>query len=263
MNNLIPIDPADLVPMDLFLKTEPLTIDVMYAGQSSFCGIVYKSAAPLSLHRDMAEVVVMAARLLYDRTGGQLELYDGLRTTTAQRIICETPIVKAHPHWTAEGPLRMFAPPGQGGHPRGMAIDLSYRDVSGALVDMGTVVDALPEGGADRENNPAHREYIHLASAVEINRADLTCALTDAADWLGRTIRPLPSEWWDYRFTDDVYGLYAALADEDVPPSLRLTNEIPDDVGVQELHSGHYEALAEKIFQTVSETVSPVSLYKR
>lgn len=251
MNNLISIDPADLVPMDLFLKTEPLTIDVMYAGPGSFCGIVYKPDARLSLHKDMAEIVIMAARLLHDRTGGMIELYDGLRTTTAQRIICETPIVKAHPHWTAEGPLRMFAPPGKGGHPRGMAIDLSVRDEAGALLDMGTIVDALPEGGADPDNNPAHRDYIHLSDTVRRNRDILTSALTDSAALLGRIIRPLPSEWWDYRFTDDVYGRYAPLADEDVPPSLRLTNEIPDDVGCPEFSPDHYASLAEKILCTL------------
>lgn len=249
------INPADLVPMDLLLTTEPFAIDVMYAGPGSFCGPVYKPDARLSLHRDMAEIILAAGRLVRDRIGGRLVLYDGLRTTTAQAVICDTPIVKAHPHWTAEGPLRMFAPPGKGAHPRGMAIDISVRDEKGILLDMGTAVDALPEGGADRENNPAHREYVHLTEDVRKNRDILTHALTDAAMMMGRPMRPLPSEWWDYRFPDDIYMRYAPLADEDVPPSLRLTNEIPDDVGFKELPPGHYEALAEIISQAASRYI--------
>lgn len=257
MNNpeFILIDPADLIPMDLFLGTEPFSIDVMYAGAASFCGPVYKPSARLSLHRDMAEIILTAARLVRDRIGGTLELYDGLRTTTAQRLICDTPIVKAHPHWTAEGPLRMFAPPGKGGHPRGMAIDLSVRDSNGALLDMGTIVDALPEDGADPDSNPAHREYVHLTQNVRNNRDILTNALRDAAQMFGRPMRPLPSEWWDYRFPDDVYMRYAPLADEDVPPSLRLTNEIPDDKGHGEFPRGHYEALAELTSQSASRYI--------
>lgn len=252
MNNPIPLDPADLIPMDLFLDREALLVDVMYAGPSSFCGIVYKPTARLSLHRDMAEIVLAASRLIRDRIGGTLELYDGLRTTTAQAVICDTPIVKAHPHWTAEGPLRMFAPPGKGGHPRGMAIDLSVRDEAGVLLDMGTIVDALPAGGADRDSNAAHREYINLTDEVKKNRNILTAALTDAATMFGRPLRPLLSEWWDYRFPDDVYMRFSPLADEDVPPSLRLTDKIADDTGHPEFPRGHYEALAELTAQAAS-----------
>ena len=260
MNNLIPldlkhIDPADLIPMDLFLGREALQVDVMYAGPTSFCGIVYKPAARLSLHRDMAEVILAASRLIRDRIGGSLDLYDGLRTTTAQAVICNTPIVKTHPHWTEEGPLRMFAPPGKGGHPRGMAIDLSVRDAAGALLDMGTIVDALPAGGADRETNPAHRDYSHLIDAVRKNRDILTAALADAAALFGRPLRPLPSEWWDYRFPDEVYLRYHPLADEDVPPTLRLTDKIADDAGHPEFPRGHYEALAELTVQAVSRYI--------
>lgn len=249
MNNTIaqPIDPANLVPMDLFTHDHPLSVDVMYAGPDSFCGPVYRKDARLSLHKDMAEVVLLTAHLVRKRAGASLVLYDGLRTTTVQALICDTPIVKAHPHWTAEGPLRMFAPPGKGGHPRGMAIDLSVRGADGQMLDMGTIVDALPAGGADKDQNPAHREYDFLTDSVRQNRDLLTHAFLDAAKVLNRTIRPLPSEWWDYRFTDDVYNAYAPLADEDVPPSLRLSDTVPLDQGCPEFQSGHYENLAKKI----------------
>ncbi|QQG36567.1 MAG: D-Ala-D-Ala dipeptidase [Micavibrio aeruginosavorus] len=252
---LQPIDPHDLVPMDLLIADYPLLVDVMYAGSGSFCGPVYRPAARLSLHRHMAEIVLVAARLLFERTGAQLELYDGLRTTTVQRLICETPIVRAHPHWTAEGPLRMFAPPGKGGHPRGMAIDLSIRGADGALFDMGTTVDALPEGGADATHNPAHREYARLDEAIQRNRDCLTNCLLEAAGFLGKPLKPLITEWWDYRFPDEVYNLYAPLADEDVPPALRLSNEVPEDQGCPEFPDGHYGALAEIVSQTASRYI--------
>ncbi len=254
MNNTTPqaINPADLVPMDLFTHDHPVEVDVMYAGADSFCGPVYRKDARLSLHRDMAEVVLLTAHLVRQRAGASLVLYDGLRTTTVQALICETPIVKAHPHWTAEGPLRMFAPPGKGGHPRGMAIDLSVRGADGQMLDMGTIVDALPEGGADKDQNPAHREYVGLNDHVRANRDLLTHAFLDAAQALGRTIRPLPSEWWDYRFTDDVYNAYAPLADEDVPPSLRLSDTVPADQGHPEFAADHYQKMAQQVKRVIS-----------
>ncbi len=242
-----PIDIHDLIPMDLFKADFPIEIEVMYAGTASFCGPVYRKEARLSLHRDMAEVVLLTAHLIKQRGNGTLMLYDGLRTTTVQALICDTPIVKAHPHWTADGPLRMFAPPGKGGHPRGMAIDVAIRGADGALWDMGTPVDALPEKGADKDANPAHREYPHLTAPVRRNRDFLTQAFMDAAALLGRVIRPLPAEWWDFRFPDEVYNAYAPLADADVPPSLRLSDQVPAGEGVAELPQGHYQSLAQQI----------------
>lgn len=246
------IDPTDLIPMDHFLAEHPIEIDVMYAGPASFCGPVYRSGARLSLHRDMAEIVLVTAHLVRKRGNATLILHDGLRTTTVQALICDTPIVKAHPHWTAEGPLRMFAPPGKGGHPRGMAIDVSLRGADGALLDMGTLVDALPEGGADKDHNPAHREYVNLTDDVRRNRDLLTNAFLDAAACFNRPLRPLPSEWWDYRFPDDVYNQYAPLSDEDVPPSLRLSDTVPADQGCRELSEEHYKEQARRVAQAVS-----------
>ena len=237
----------DLVPMDLFETDFPVAVEVMYAGPESFCGPVYRKGARLSLHRDMAEVVLLTAHLIHKRSGGTLMLYDGLRTTTVQALICDTPIVKAHPHWTAEGPLRMFAPPGKGGHPRGMAIDVSIRGRDGVLLDMGTIVDALPEGGADRDTNPAHREYPHQSALVIQNRALLTDSFMEAAATLGQVIRPLPAEWWDFRFPDEVYNAYAPLSDADVPPSLRLSDQVPAGQGCAELPAEHYQNLAGQI----------------
>lgn len=251
------MDPADLIPMDLFTRDHPVTVDVMYAGPDSFCGPVYRKGARLSLHRDMAEVVLLAAHLVHKRAGASLVLYDGLRTTTVQAMICETPIVKAHPHWTAEGPLRMFAPPGKGGHPRGMAIDLSVRGADGHMLDMGTIVDALPEGGADKDINPAHREYAGLTDQVRRNRDLLTGAFLDAAKALNRTIRPLPSEWWDYRFPDEVYNAFEPLADEDVPPALRLSDAIPAGQGHPEFPDGHYQNAAQKVKKAISPLLTP------
>lgn len=241
------LDINDLIPMDLFSSDSPLGIEVMYAGPLSFCGPVYRPDARLSLHRDMAEVVLLTAHLLQQRANGTLMLYDGLRTTTVQALICDTPIVKAHPHWTAEGPLRMFAPPGKGGHPRGMAVDVSVRAPDGTLWDMGTIVDALPAGGADRDTNPAHREYPQLRPLVRRNRDLLTNAFIEAAELLGRVIRPLPTEWWDFRFPDDIYNAYAPLSDADVPPSLRLSDQVPENKGAGERPAGHYQALAADI----------------
>lgn len=96
------VDPRDLVPMDLFAADEPLAIDLVYAKgghpENIFGIAAYHPAARLTLHKDLARIVIAAARGIRQNHGWTLVLKDGLRPIEAQKILIETDIVRANPH---------------------------------------------------------------------------------------------------------------------------------------------------------------------
>ncbi|CAB3764383.1 M15 family metallopeptidase [Paraburkholderia solisilvae] len=215
--------PEDLWPMDEFKSTAPLKIDLVYATASHpenlFEVALYRADARLWLHRELAEVVIKAARICYQKSGYIVVLKDGLRPVDVQAAMYDAPIVKANPHWTA-GETRMLAEPGQGGHPRGMAIDMALETADGCLVDMGTHFDHLPNDPAD---NPASRNYEKISNVAKSNRRLLTQAMLDAASALNRQLLPLPSEWWDFRFPAAYSERYAALCEHHLLPHQRMS----------------------------------------
>ena len=206
----------DLVPMDLF-ENEPLRIDLVYAeashSENIFGCALYHRTARLSLHQDLARVVIAAARALHDSHGYTLILKDGLRPVEAQKSMGETPVVQDNPHWLEE-PNRLISPPGAGGHPRGMAVDVAVADMLGNALDMGTVFDEMTAQSA--------REYVGFNDDILKNRQYLEQAFVAAAERLNLPILPLPSEWWDFRFPRSHYQDYPALSDHDLPPPLRM-----------------------------------------
>lgn len=217
------ISPDDLIPMDLCASVFPLKIDLAYAYDHvpNIFGSVYSEKAHLWLHRDLAKIVALAARLCHQETGFSFVLYDGLRTSDAQAKMAESDIVKANPHWMEEP--RLLSPPGAGAHPRGMAIDVTLADEKGALIDMGTVFDHLAEN-PHPDFNPAHRDYTHLAPAHRENRAILDRAMLQAANALDFPLVLLPQEWWDFRLPKDVYEACAPLSDVDLPSEMRMVD---------------------------------------
>jgi D-alanyl-D-alanine dipeptidase len=233
------IDPGSLIPMDLFEGCAPLRVDLAYAQPQpkSFCGVIYRPGARLWLHEDLALIVLRAAFRCHE-AGYSMILYDGLRTTDAQALIRATPVVQANPHWL-EGENRMLSPPGQGGHPRAMAVDIALEDAQGALLDMGTDFDALAQDSSPAHNR-AHRLYEGLPPQVYKNRELLTGALVAAGEWAGRAIRPLPSEWWDFRFMNEDYNQFAPLGDAELPPQMRMTHAQLDAPGPADFSDVHF-----------------------
>ena len=211
------IDIADIIPMDIFCGSEPVVIDLVYADsehpENIFGIALYHKNACLSLHRDLACIVLKAARTLHTNHGWKLVLKDGLRTIEAQEAMAQTDIVKANPHWMQD-PGRLLSGPGQGAHPRGMAIDVSVIDQKGNTVDMGTVFDAMVLKSA--------RDYSGFSHLILENRKILEDAFTGAAQSLSLPMLPLPSEWWDFRFPAAYYGSYAPLSDNDLPEALKM-----------------------------------------
>ena len=214
------INPSQLVPMDIF---EGLEIELVYAHPDNllFGEAIYRKGARLWLYKDLAEIVLLAARRLQDQNL-TLVVYDGLRTLEAQGRMLETQRVKDNPHWLEE-PNRLLSPPGAGGHPRAMAVDVALKDASGALPDMGTPFDFLAENG-DAAHNPAHREFKGHSEKVMENRRLLDSAMLGAAADLGIPLIGLPAEWWDFRLPADIYNQHEPLSDAVLPADMRMTD---------------------------------------
>jgi D-alanyl-D-alanine dipeptidase len=115
---------------------------------------------------------------------------------------------------------RLFSPPGKGGHPRGMAIDIILETADGAILDMGTAFDYLTP---DPAINPAHRDFAGISDTAKRNRRILEDFMVAAAKDLGQPLLPLPAEWWDFRFPKAVLEQYKAISDLDLPPQMRMT----------------------------------------
>lgn len=223
------IDPHSLIPMDVF-KDEPIKTDIVYANGShpeNIFGInAYHPQARMILHRDLARIVISAARLLHNRDGWTLILKDGLRPVEAQERQMNTDIVRANPQWLKEP--RLLSPPGMGAHPRGMAIDVAAEDSNGVPVDMGTVFDTMTEKSA--------RAFADFPQNILQNRKILEHAFTDAATLLGLPLVPLASEWWDFRLSRAHYDDFAPISDDDLPDNFKICRERREDTDHEREH---------------------------
>jgi zinc D-Ala-D-Ala dipeptidase len=215
------ISPDSLVAMDTYAGEYPLRTEVAYARDDNylFGERIYRADARLWLHRDLAEIVLEASRICMEMHRCSFVLYDGLRTTDAQEKMLHTQRVKDNPHWVRNEP-RLLSPPGMGGHPRGMAIDISL-EKNGQLLDMGTPFDFLAENPKPL-HNPAHRQHPNLSKEAVFNRSYLAQSMVWAGENLGKKIIPLPEEWWDFRLEKEIYNSFAPLSDEDLPAEMRM-----------------------------------------
>lgn len=199
------------------LRTELIYADAGHPLNQTFKTAIYTPSAKMWMHHDLAKIVIDAARRANDR-GYRLVLTDCLRTTDAQARMGDTPIVRANPHWVADGPNRLISPPGAGAHPRAMAVDIYVETLSGQLIDMGTPLDYFSTNPAD---NPAARDY-KFPPAIIANRRMLDDWMLGAAEKNDMKLVLLPSEWWDFRFPADVYEQYAPLSDADLPVHMKM-----------------------------------------
>lgn len=223
MTDLKKIAPSDLVALDAFLETHPIRIDLVYAQKDHPCNMfgtaVYRQDARMWAHRELAPIIIRAAEICHAKSGYIFELKDCLRTIEAQERMRDSDIVRQNPQWLEE-PNRLLSPPGKGGHPRAMAVDIILIDENGDEVDMGTPFDHFTK---DRTINPAARNYTAFSAQVLANRKLLEDAMLQAAGEAGREILPLPQEWWDFRFPYAYANLYAPLSDRDLPADMRMT----------------------------------------
>lgn len=216
------ISPADIVAFDPFCGTFPLLTDIVYANAAhpeNHFGQIYHKDAILQGHRDLVKIVLLVSYRLYQAHGWTLIVKDCLRPIEAQGLMVETDIVKANPHWLIEP--RFLSSPGQGGHPRGMAVDLDALDATGQAVDFGTAFDHF-SSATDKDRNPAHREHPDLTNQAGKNRLILTDAMISAAADFNLPMLPLPQEWWDFRFPSSYTNDFEAISDGDLLPHQKM-----------------------------------------
>lgn len=212
----------DLVCFDDYTSTHPIRVDLVYAKaehkDNMFKEAIYKADAKMWCHKDLAEITLKAAELIYKETGYLCDMKDALRPFEAQERMQKTAICQANPQWFEE-PDRLFSPPGCGGHPRGMAVDLILITENGDEVEMGTPFDFLTE---DKTNNPAARDYNNFPDQVLKNRKILENGMLDAAKHFNRDLLPLPQEWWDFRFPYDFTEKIDPIYNKNLPDSMKM-----------------------------------------
>lgn len=238
-----------LIPMDIFVKNEPITLDLVYQNKDHphniFGSNIYHPDARLWAHKDIACITLLTARILHQNHNWILEIKDCLRTSDAQAAMQETDIVKAHPEWM-ESPGRLLAPPGAGGHPRAMAIDVCARDNNkGVEIDMGTPFDHLEKEAA--------RDYMDFPDNILNNRKILEEAFIKAASAFGLAFTPYQAEWWDFRFPHDYFNDYEALSDADLPPQMQMTHKVNNNI--PDFDQEHFDKLAQDILYRVNEAL--------
>jgi D-alanyl-D-alanine dipeptidase len=221
---MIPVTAADLVDLATLATAAPWRIDVVYARadhpENMFGTAIYRTDARMWGHKEFVPIVLTAAQMCFEKRGWMFELKDCLRTVEAQEKMRKTDIVKANPQWLEE-PGRLLSPPGKGGHPRGMAVDIILLDGQGRALDMGTPFDYLT---TDRAHNPAARAYKNFSAEILDRRQFLEGCMVQAGEKHGRAIYPLPQEWWDFRFMPDDSNQYAPVSDADLPADMRMTD---------------------------------------
>ncbi|MBI1327779.1 MAG: D-Ala-D-Ala dipeptidase [Alphaproteobacteria bacterium] len=218
--------PAKLIPLNIFESIANIRIDSIYAQPDHYENIfkepLYHPDALLSLDVEMAKVVLLAADILKAAKGWRLRVTDGLRPIEAQAAMRETKVVKEHLYWLEEP--QMLSNPGQGGHPRGFAVDVAPELPDGTPIDMGTKVDEMFEAGAE---NRAARDYTKISPEIIGNRALLEAVMQQAATKLDFPLFPLPQEWWDYRIPADLSNQRDAFSEKHLPGYLRVMDYRP------------------------------------
>ena len=231
-NTPIPDYIDDLVPMDLFIDNYPIAIDILYRQPNrpeNHFGKVYRDDARLWLHRDLAAVTLLASQAAKHHFDWQINLFDGLRTTTAQTVMFGTDKVKSK---SAEWQETFISSPGTGSHPRGLAIDC-YPTLNDRSVNMGTVTNYLAD---DEANNPAARFYLDFGEnrdEIFANRFKLKTVFQWATHHLGHslwqnTLGLYPDEWWHHDFYIPRRDEFPVISDVHLPKSMRMTDRYLD-----------------------------------
>lgn len=238
------IDPADLIPLDVFAESEPLKVDVVYADahhpRNIFDADIYRKDMRLWAHKDLAAVTLLTARTLKKTHNYSIEVKDCLRTVDSQTTMQKTDIVKAHPEWMIEP--RMLAPPGAGAHPRAMAIDVCVYGQDDQEVDMGTLFDDM--------DKKSYRSCTDLTDEQLNNRKVLETTFVESAKKLGFDLLPIPSEWWDFRFYPEFTDAIAPLNDDDLPLQMQQTKQV--DNGIDDFDENHFQKLVKEILETIN-----------
>jgi zinc D-Ala-D-Ala dipeptidase len=150
-------------------------VALAYATASNLTGApIYRRAASCYLHEDALARLRRAVELARP-LGLRLKILDALRPTEAQWRL-----------WNARPDPNFLADPRRGSpHSRGVAVDLTLLDESGAELDMGTPFDSFTP--------LSHHANTEIGVTAQRNRF-LLLGLMSAAGW-----DFYDNEWWHYQ----------------------------------------------------------------
>jgi len=180
---LVPIGPTDF----------NVDLDLAYGGPDNFTGeIIYRRPA---CHLHQAAVPYFAAAVRRAAAHGlRLRIFDAFRPAEAQWRL-----------WAHFPDADFVADPRLGSpHSRGVAVDLTLVDESGAALDMGT--------GFDDFTARSHHGAAGLTSAQERNRFLLMGIM------LSSGFRHYPQEWWHYHL--EPHDHLPLLSDSTLSPGM-------------------------------------------
>jgi len=175
-------------------------------------GELYHDKTDIYIHKDLLVVVLTAAVKVNREHDYRIQIDDSLRTVDAQRVMEKVAVANK---WNDD----LVSRPGNGMHPKGLAVDAELTDGNGNLVDMGSHFDEFFEF-SDRYHNKSHREYVGLTPRQKANREILNDAMLFGAEKHHVDLRLLPEEWWDFRFQSDPFGIIP-VTDKDLPVKMR------------------------------------------
>ncbi len=203
-----------LVPLNPWADDATLIIDLAYAQadhpDNHFGQLYHKNADTLWLEINLAKIVIKAALTLKEQNK-TLVVLDGLRPIEAQAKMQDQGFPEA-----------LVARPGQGGHPRAMAVDVMVMDHEGTPLDMGTAFDFfVTEDDLAQGYNPAARHF-SVSPMVTSNRKILDGAMMNAAAFFQLPLLPFPEEWWDFRFPKEISLEEKPLSNDDLYPCQKL-----------------------------------------
>ncbi len=162
-----------------------LDLAIAYATPENVTGKPIYARARALLHPDAADKLQTAIRLAA-RLDLRFRIFDAFRPTEAQWAL-----------WRFAGGGPYVADPRRGGpHTRGVAVDLTLIDASGAALDMGGPFDELtPNAWHDADVAPAAQRNRHLLLGL-MTAAGWDCYL---------------KEWWHYQLFEQ--RRYPSLTD--------------------------------------------------
>ena len=165
-------------------------IELAYATHNNFTGHPIYIHPVCYLHKD-ALIALVRARDAASFIGFKLLIYDAFRPTEAQQKL-----------WNHTPDEKFLAHPQKGSpHSRGVAVDLTLADASGAPLDMGCKFDTF--------NMISYHGATEISEEARKNRLTLLGLMTESGWDFFR------NEWWHYQlFSPEDYPL---IDDESLP----------------------------------------------
>lgn len=182
------MDPhSDCQLVEITPESHDVLIELAYASSANFTGKPVYRRAVCYMHAD-AETHLRRAAELAVALGYRLKVFDGFRPSEAQWVL-----------WNHTPDPDFLADPRRGSlHSRGVAVDLTLVDESGADLDMGTPFDAFTP--------LSYHANTEVSRQAQRNRFILL-GLMSAAGWDFNA-----KEWWHYQLYDG--RRYPVLSDE-------------------------------------------------